>query len=135
MDNSPRIGQLMLKRTGVGGVIQVPRTEEYNGVIFGDAQIATCVNIQRADIVKKHADWSKVDESGYWDFNLNTMFRNLGYRVCKALNVQVWHIDIIVDRDSNGRIKKDYNGQTKKYPNYFSSQKKGKINYKEVKYE
>jgi glycosyltransferase involved in cell wall biosynthesis len=113
MDNKPNIGQLMLKREGVGGVIQVPRTEEYNGVIFGDSQVATCVNIQRVEVVKKHADWTTINESGFWDFNLNAMFKNQGYRVCKTTNIKVWHLDVyIYERDPyTNKPTKEWNAQ------------------------
>jgi hypothetical protein len=137
MDNNPKVGQLMLKREGVGGVIQVPRLEEYKGIQFGDSGIATCVNIQRAEVVKKYADWSTVDERGFWDFNLNHMFRQQGYRVCKTVNIKVNHLDVyIYERDPiTKRPTKEWNGQVAKFPNYFNSAAKGKINYKTINYE
>lgn len=45
MDNFPKIGQLMLKRIGVGTIIQTTNRTDYNGIVFGDASIVTCVNM------------------------------------------------------------------------------------------
>lgn len=87
--------------------------------------------------MKAKADWSTVDERGYWDFNLNDMFRRNGYKVCKSTNIKVQHLDVVIyERDPHtNRPIKEYNGQVAKYPNYFKSIQQGKINFKTVKYD
>lgn len=127
MDNFKDIGQLMFKREGVGGVIQLLNRFEYNGVIFGDAPVATCVNIQRRKAVEEINQWV-VDESIFWDFNLNDQMRKKGYRVMKCENIKVNHMDIFPELKLNL--------QAKKYPIYFSNRQdgKGKVNYNLTKY-
>jgi glycosyltransferase involved in cell wall biosynthesis len=127
MDNFPKIGQLMLKRNGVGGVIPITNSVEYDGIIFGDARVVTCVNMQRRSVVEEINSWI-VDESQYWDFNLNAEMRNRGYEVKKIENIRVVHIDIFPELQLNL--------QTKKYPIYTQNRPQGdeKINYNTTDY-
>jgi len=109
MDNFPRIGQLMLKRNGVGGVIPINNKIDYDGIIFGDAHVVTCVNMQRRKVVEEINSWI-VDESQFWDFNLNAEMRKRGFELKKIENIRVVHIDSFPELNLNL--------QTKKYPVY-----------------
>jgi len=127
MDAFPKIGQLMLKRNGVGAKIPITNIIEYEGVRFGDARSATCVNMQRRRVVEEINFWI-VDESTYWDFMLNAKMRERGYEIKKIENIRVVHIDIFPEIN-------DLNLQVKKYPNYFKSGRdQHKVNYKTVDY-
>ena len=126
IDTFPNIGQLMLKRNGVGGIIPITNPVDYQGTIFGDASIVTCVNIQRRKVVEEINSWI-VDESQYWDFNLNAEMRKRGYDLKKIENIRVVHIDCYGTHETNFQIKK--------YPIYTQSlYGKGKVNYKTVDY-
>jgi len=125
MDNFPKIGQLMLKRLGVGGVLPIINIIEYEGIKFGDVPNITCVNMQRRKVIDEINFWV-VDESLYWDFILNGKMQEHGYELKKIENIKVMHIDIFPEFKLNL--------QTKKYPNYFKNQPKDKINYKTVDY-
>ncbi len=117
MDVFPVIGQLMLKRIGVGTVIPISNIQEYNGVIFGDAQIVTCVNMQRRSVVDKINFWvSEPNTNIYWDFELNRRMKNAGYCLKKIQNLTVEHDRI----------------QYKKFPKYFKERKN--INYSALNY-
>src|SRR5208283_3963401 len=109
MDNFPKIGQLMLKRNGVGSVIPINNSINYEGIIFGDAHVATCVNMQRRKVVEEINFWV-VDESLFWDFTLNSKMRERGYQLKKIENIRVVHIDSYPE--------KNLNRQTLKYPVY-----------------
>lgn len=126
MDAFPKIGQLMLKRNGVGAVIPISNIIEYEGVKFGDAAKATCVNIQRRKVVEEINSWI-VDESQFWDFNLNAEMKKRGFEIKKTENIRVVHVDVYPEQN-------DLNLQLKKYPNYFKSGRKGKVNYKTINY-
>jgi glycosyltransferase involved in cell wall biosynthesis len=126
MDNFPKIGQLMLKRNGVGAKLLISNKIEYEGIIFGDTPTVTCVNIQRRNVVENINFWI-VDESTYWDFILNQKMRECGYELKKIENIRVVHIDIFPELNN-------LNLQTKKYPNYFKCGVTGKINYKNINY-
>jgi glycosyltransferase involved in cell wall biosynthesis len=127
MDAFPKIGQLMLKRNGVSTVLQIINKVEYDGVIFGDAQIVTCVNMQRRKVVEEINSWI-VDESQFWDFNLNAEMRKRGYEIKKIENMRVVHIDMFPE------LKLSL--QAKKYPKYFENRPKNgtKINYNTTNY-
>ena len=129
MDEFPLIGQLMLKREGVKHVIQLKNKITHNGVVFGDVDIATCVNIQRREAVEK-CDYWVTDESTFWDFNLNRRMRELGYDVKKAENIRVVHIDMY----PQSKLML----QEIKYPIYFSNRPKpltgDKINFNTTNY-
>jgi glycosyltransferase involved in cell wall biosynthesis len=126
MDAFPRIGQLMLKRNGVGAKISITNIIEYEGVRFGDARSVTCVNMQRRWVVEEINFWI-VDESIYWDFMLNVKMREHGYDIKKIENIRVVHIDIFPEMDLNIQVKK--------YPNYFKSGcDQHKVNYKTIDY-
>jgi glycosyltransferase involved in cell wall biosynthesis len=127
MDTFPNIGQLMLKRNGVGGIIPITNPVDYQGIIFGDAPTVTCVNMQRRKIVEEINSWV-VDETQYWDFNLNAEMRKRGYDLKKIENIRVVHIDCYGTHETNFQIKK--------YPIYTQSclHNKGKINFKTVNY-
>jgi glycosyltransferase involved in cell wall biosynthesis len=131
MDAYPKIGQLMLKRNGVGGQIPITNKVDFEGIIFGDAHVVTCVNMQRRKVVEEINSWI-VDESQYWDFNLNTEMRKRGYELKKIENICVVHIDIFPDLKINLQIKK--------YPLYTKNRQDqsnsggNKINYNTVNY-
>lgn len=127
MDNHQDIGQLMLKREGVGAVIPITNKETYKGIVFGDAHIVTCVNMQRRKYVEEINYWV-VDESTYWDFTLNREMQKRGYRTMKCENIRVMHIDIFPDQNLNI--------QAKKYHIYFSNRQDGKnkVNYNLTNY-
>lgn len=127
MDAFPKIGQLMLKRNGVYNVLSITNKIEYEGIIFGDTNIATCVNIQRRKVVDEIGFWV-VDESVFWDFMLNSKMRERGYELKKCENIRVVHIDNFPELKLNL--------QEKKYPIYFSNRPKqrGKINYNLTNY-
>jgi len=131
MDAFPKIGQLMLKRNGVGGVIPINNKIEYEGIIFGDAHVATCVNIQRRKVVEEINSWI-VDETQFWDFNLNAKMRERGYEIKKIENIRVVHIDIFPALNINLQVKK--------YPQYTKNRQDknnaggNKINYNTVNY-
>ena len=72
----------MLKRNGVTNVLQISNKIDYEGIIFGDSQIVTCVNMQRRKVVEEINSWI-VDESQYWDFNLNVEMCKRGYELKK----------------------------------------------------
>jgi hypothetical protein len=128
MDAFPKIGQLMLKRNGVYTVLPITNKIQYENVIFGDTNIATCVNMQRRKVVDEIGFWV-VDESIFWDFTLNAKMRERGYEIKKIENIRVVHIDMFPNL--NLRF------QEKKYPIYFSNRpKKGsKINYNTTDYD
>jgi GT2 family glycosyltransferase len=127
MDNFPKIGQLMLKRNGVYNVLPIINKIQYENIIFGDTNIATCVNIQRRKIVDEIGFWI-VDETVFWDFMLNSKMKERGYELKKCENIRVVHIDNFPD------LKLNF--QEKKYPIYFSNRPKkgGKINYNTTNY-
>lgn len=117
MDNFSNIGQLMLRRIGVGTSIQIYNLQEYNGVIFGDVPIATCVNMHRRKVVDDINFW--VDEPNtniYWDFVLNDEMKKRGFLLKKIHNITIEHDTI----------------QYKKFPNYFKQRKN--INYTILNY-
>lgn len=113
----------MLKRTGVGNIIQPINIQEYNGVFFGDVNTVTCVNIQRRKVIDDINYWV-CDESVYWDFMINQEMLKRGYQLKKCLNVIVSHIDVFPELN--------FNLQKLKFPNYFNN--KSKINYTEIDY-
>jgi GT2 family glycosyltransferase len=129
MDAFPNIGQLMLKRLGVSHVIHTTNQQVYNGVIFGDAEIVTCVNMHRRNAVEAINFWV-TDESVYWDFELNKRMRKAGYQLKKIVNFEVVHIDSFPE--------KNLSLQKLKYPLYFSHKPtvigRGKINYTDANY-
>jgi GT2 family glycosyltransferase len=127
MDAFPKIGQLMLKREGVGGVIPINNKIDFEGTIFGDAPTVTCVNMQRRKIVEEINSWI-VDESQYWDFNLNAEMRKRGYELKKIENIRVAHIDTYGTLENNRQIVK--------YPLYTKNRPTagGKINFNTVNY-
>jgi glycosyltransferase involved in cell wall biosynthesis len=127
MDAFPKIGQLMLKRNGVTNVLQISNKIDYEGIIFGDSQIVTCVNMQRRKVVEEINSWI-VDETQFWDFNLNAEMRKRGYEIKKIENIRVVHIDMFPEL--NLQL------QAKKYPLYFKNRPngKGKINFNTVDY-
>jgi len=126
MDTFPKIGQLMLKRNGVGGVISIMNIIEFEGIRFGDAPSVTCVNMQRRKVVEEINSWV-VDESQFWDFNLNAEMKNRGYELKKIENIRVVHVDVFQELKLNL--------QGKKYPMYQKNKKTvGKINYTDVNY-
>jgi len=127
MDTFPKIGQLMLKRNGVGSVIPIINIIEFEGVKFGDSAKATCVNIQRRKAVEEINFWV-VDESTFWDFQLNAKMKERGYELKKCENIRVVHIDVFPELKLNL--------QTKKYPFYTKNRQDGKnkVNYNLTKY-
>jgi GT2 family glycosyltransferase len=127
MDTFSIIGQLMLKRQGVGTVLQIFNKQEYNGVIFGDVSQVTCVNMHRRSAVQKINFWiTELDTKTYWDFGLNDKMREAGYYLKKIENIKVQHIDC------NGTY--EGNRQVLKYPIY-TKNRSGNINYNKTKYE
>ncbi len=127
MDAYQKIGQLMLKRNGVWNVIPISNKVEYQGIIFGDSSIVTCVNMQRRKVVDDINYWV-VDESLFWDFALNAKMKEHNYELKKIENIRVVHIDSFPEL----KLKL----QEKKYPIYFSNRPKanGKINYNTTNY-
>lgn len=127
MDAFPKIGQLMLKRNGVGGAIPITNIMEYQGIRFGDVRTATCVNIQRRKVVEDINFWV-VDESVFWDFTLNSKMRERGYELKKCENIRVVHVDVYPELNLNI--------QTKKYSFYTKNRLdgKGKVNYNTTNY-
>jgi glycosyltransferase involved in cell wall biosynthesis len=131
MDAFPKIGQLMLKRNGVGGILPITNKIDFEGIIFGDVPVITCVNMHRRKMVEEINSWI-VDESQYWDFNLNLEMRKRGYELKKIENIRVVHIDIFPDLKINL--------QTKKYPLYTKNRQDkdnaggNKINFNTVNY-
>jgi hypothetical protein len=131
MDNHQDIGQLMLKRDGVSTKIIPTNKQEYKGIIFGDVHLATCVNIQRRKVVEEINSWI-VDESQYWDFNLNNEIRKRGFKIKKCDNIMVKHLDVFVD-DFNS--KNTLNKQIIKFPEYTKRKgNDGKISFNTVNY-
>ncbi|MFA5207187.1 MAG: glycosyltransferase [Candidatus Paceibacterota bacterium] len=128
MDTFPKIGQLMLKRNGVYNVLQTTNKIEFESIVFGDSNIVTCVNMQRRKVVEEINSWI-VDESQFWDFNLNNEMKKRGYEIKKIENIRVVHIDNFPEL--NLKL------QEKKYPIYFSNRPKtnGKINYNTTNYK
>jgi len=125
MDAFPQIGQLMLKRDGVWNVLQIHNKQEYNGVVFGDVDKATCVNMHRRSIVDKINFWVTEENTKiFWDFELNRRMRENGYLLKKVENFRVLHIDMFPN--FNLRL------QEKKYSKYFNS--RHNINYNTIKY-
>jgi len=124
MDAFPNIGQLMLKRNGVGNVIPISNIQEFNGVRFGDVLRVTCVNIQRRKIVEDIGFWV-VNESVYWDFVLNDKMRERGYDLKKCENIRIVYVDVFPEINLNL--------QSKKYSLYMKN-KNNKINYTSVNY-
>jgi len=125
MDAFPQIGQLMLKRDGVWNVLRITNTQEYNGVLFGDADKVTCVNMHRRSAVDKINFWvTEPNTTTFWDFELNRRMRESGYSLKKIENFRVVHIDMFPDL--NLRL------QEKKYSKYFGSRQN--INYNTIKY-
>ena len=122
MDHFQDIGQLMLKRDGVGGVVQLLNKDLYNGIVFGDVNTVTCVNMQRRKVMEEINYWV-VDESTYWDFTINNEMKKRGYKLKKIENIRVRHIDIFPELKLNL--------QTKKYPVYTANRQDGKnkVNY------
>ena len=125
MDLHEDIGQLMLKRNGVGGVIPITNKQEFLNVVFGDAPMVTCVNMHRREVVDNLNYWV-VDESEFWDFQLNKRMLAAGYKLKKIENLRVLHIDNYKEEHM-----KKYN-QGERYPLYFGSRKDRQI-YKGVK--
>jgi glycosyltransferase involved in cell wall biosynthesis len=127
MDKFPKIGQLMLKRNGVGGKLPISNIIEFEGIKFGDSDIVTCVNMQRRKVVEDINFWI-VDESTYWDFMLNNKMRERGYELKKIENIRVVHIDIFPELNLNL--------QTKKYSYYTQNRQDGKnkVNYNTTNY-
>jgi len=125
MDNFPQIGQLMLKRNGVWNVLEIRNKQEYNGIVFGDVDKATCVNMHRRSIVDKINFWiTEPNTKIFWDFELNKRIRENGYLLKKIENYRVVHIDAFPELNLNLQLKK--------YPKYFSSRQN--INYNVMKY-
>jgi cellulose synthase/poly-beta-1,6-N-acetylglucosamine synthase-like glycosyltransferase len=127
MDVFPKIGQLMLKRNGIGNVIPIINKINYEGIIFGDVEKITCVNIQRRKVVEDINFWT-VDESTYWDFILNAKMKERGFELKKIENIRVVHIDVYPELNLNLQIKK--------YPVYTKNRQDGndKINYNATNY-
>lgn len=127
MDAFPKIGQLMLKRNGIGNAIPIMNKIEYEGIIFGDADKVTCVNMQRRKIVEKINFWI-TDESMFWDFTLNEKMKEEGFELKKIENIRVVHIDSFPELNLNL--------QTKKYPFYTKNRLdgNGKVNYNTTNY-
>ena len=125
MDAFPKIGQLMLKRNGVGTILPITNVVEFEGIKFGDVSYATCVNIQRRKVVEEINFWV-VDESQFWDFKLNAKMKELGYELKKCENIRVVHVDCYPEPTTIS--------QGKKFPLYFASRVKGKINYNSLNY-
>lgn len=125
MDTFPKIGQLMLKRTGVGNVIYPRNVVDFEGIWFGDVDTVTCVNIQRRKVVDDINYWV-VDESTFWDFQINRMVQQRGYELKKVENVIVFHNDCYPEPTKIS--------QGLKYPLYFKSRVNGKINYNALNY-
>lgn len=123
MDNFPKIGQLMLKRNGVSTVLPILNKINYEGIIFGDSNIVTCVNMQRRKVVDDINFWV-VDESTFWDFGLNHKMRENGFELKKIENIRVSHIDMFPE--INLIL------QPIKYPIYFKN--RSKINYNVTNY-
>ena len=105
MDAFPKIGQLMLKRNGVGGVIPITNKVDFEGIIFGDVQVVTCVNMQRRKVVEEINSWI-VDETQFWDFNLNAEMLKRGFQLKKIENIRVVHIDVYPNINVNLQVKK-----------------------------
>jgi len=125
MDAFPQIGQLMLKRNGVWNVLRITNTQEYNGVVFGDVDKVTCVNMHRRSAVDKINFWiSEPNTTTFWDFELNRRMRESGYLLKKIENYRVVHIDMFPEL--NLKL------QEKKHPKYFNS--RHNINYNTIKY-
>jgi glycosyltransferase involved in cell wall biosynthesis len=131
MDAFPKIGQLMLKRMGISNVLSITNKINYEGVIFGDTPVVTCVNMQRRKVVEDINFWV-VDESVYWDFILNQKMRERGFELKKIENIKVVHIDMFPILNLNL--------QTKKYPIYTKNRQDksnaggNKINYNITNY-
>lgn len=127
MDSFPNVGQLMLKREGVGTIIPINNMISFEGIYFGDAHIVTCVNMQRRKIVEEIGFWV-VDETVFWDFTLNQKMRERGYALKKIENIRVTHIDVFQELKLNL--------QAKKFPIYFKNRPNGngKINYNTTNY-
>lgn len=126
MDNFPVIGQLMLKREGVGTKLEIFNKQEYNGTVFGDVNNVTCVNMHRRSAVEKINFWIiKPNTNIYWDFELNRKMLELGYYLKKIENIKVRHIDCYGTQETNFQIIK--------YPEYMKN-KKNNINYNTINY-
>lgn len=126
MDSFPKIGQLMLKRNGVGTILPILNKFEYEGIILGDTTMITCVNMHRRKVVEDINYWV-VDESTYWDFTLNAKMKEHGYELKKIENIRVVHVDCYGTHEMNYQIKK--------YPFYLKNKgKNGKINYNTTNY-
>ena len=126
MDNFPKIGQLMLKRNGVGTILPIINKIEYEGIVFGDTTMITCVNMHRKKVVEEINYWI-VDESVFWDFTLNKKMLERGYELKKIENIRVVHVDVFQELGLNL--------QGKKYPLYLKNKgKNGKINFNTTNY-
>jgi len=126
MDAFPKIGQLMLKREGVGTVLHLENKFQWEGFILGDVKLVTCANMHRRKVVDEINYWV-VDESTYWDFQLNNKMKEFGYELKKVENIKTVHIDCYGTNETNF--------QRKKYPIYFKNKGNGgKINFNTTNY-
>lgn len=110
MDNDVSIGAIMMKRENVINVIQADNVRSIGGFMFGDITKGTCCMIMRRETIQTYDWWRKGEKIG-WGHRITERMKNDGYKVLKALDLRVEHVD-------------GSEGQTKKYPNYF----KKKIN-------
>lgn len=126
MDNFPKIGQLMLKRNGVGTILPVKNNFEWDGFVIGDVDLVTCVNMHRRKLIDEINFWV-VDESTYWDFTINKKIKERGFELKKVDNIRTVHIDSFPELNLNVQVKK--------YPIYFKNKgKNGKINFNTTNY-
>ena len=94
----------MLKREGVGTVLHLENKFQWEGFILGDVKLITCANMHRRKVVDEINYWV-VDESTYWDFQLNNKMKEFGYELKKVENIKTVHIDCYGTNETNFQEK------------------------------
>ena len=122
MDENKKVGAIMLKREGVGRVIEPSNIRTISGHLCGDISFGTCGVIFRRKLLDDFNIWMSGEQIG-WGKAVTSKIREVGFKVLKCLSIRIEHID------GSG-------GQYNKYKHYFLENKNNKTpsNYSKITY-
>ena len=120
MDNSPKIGALMMKRLNVNRVLTPKNVVNLYGLNIGEIETATCCTIFRRKVVEDIGIWFNQEKIG-WGQTISKEMKKRNYKICKCLDIKVNHID-------------GSEGQARKYPLYYSNKTTKQSNYTKINY-
>ncbi len=123
MEADEKIGMLMMFREGVKNNLMPfnGSIKKIGGQQVGEIEKATCCFIIKKDLIKKMNHWKKNREDIGLGFEWSAKVKGMGYKICKAINVKVEHL--------NGTVL-----QAIKYPTYHNSRNSNKTNFRDVDY-